>query len=164
MILIDTSVYIEALTDKELENKLKEAAKKSVIMSSLVVEKEISRSSDFLKKIGKKEDSERLKLLYNLSTGGKIGLTPFILKLSEEYADVVKMEFGKRKAKDMVEDFRIVSASSAAAITAVATFNRKTMANEDIISIYRKINKNYRLKTPRFITTRPELIKFLSSL
>lgn len=164
MILVDTSVYISALTDKEVENKIREVAKKAVIMSSLVVEKEVAKSSDFLRKIGKKEDSERLKLLYNLSVGGKIGLTPFILKLSEEYADAVKMKFGKGKAKDMIEDFRIVSAASAAAIPVIATFNRKTMANEDVIGVYRKINEKYRLKTPKFITTKAELIRFLSSL
>ncbi len=164
MILIDTSVYISALTDKELENKIKEAAMKAVIMSSLVVEKEIAKSSDFLRKIGKKEDSDRLKLLYNLSAGGKIGLTPFILKLSDEYANAVKIKFGKKKAKDMIEDFRIVSAASAAAIPAIATFNRKTMADDDIIDVYRKINEKYKLKTPVFIKTKPELIKFLSSL
>ena len=164
MILIDTSVYISALTDKELEDKIKEVAKKAVIMSSLVVEKEIGKSSDFLRKIGKKEDAERLKTLHDISAGGKIGLTPFVLKLAEEYSIAVRNNFGKRKARYMIEDFRIVAASSAAALEAIATFNRKTMANEDIIKIYRKVNEKYTLKTPRFIKTKSGLIEFLSSL
>ena len=64
MILIDTSVYISALTNPELEKALREASKKSVIMSSIVVEKEISMASDFLRRTYRKENSEKLKELH----------------------------------------------------------------------------------------------------
>ena len=94
MILIDTSVYISALTDAELEKVLKETSKKSIIMSSVVVEKEISHAADFLRKTDRKVNAERLKELHNLCAGGKIGITPFVLKLAEEYSYTVKEKFG----------------------------------------------------------------------
>ncbi len=127
MILIDTSVYISALTDEELEKALRNASKRSIIMSSVVVEKEIAKASEFLRRTDRKDNSEKLKELYNTCEGGKIGITPFVLYLSDKYFDAVKQKHGKSKAEDMIEDFRIVSAASAAALTAVATFNRKTM-------------------------------------
>ena len=65
MILIDTSVYIAALADKELEEKLREAGKKAFIISSEVIEKEINKASDFLRSRSKKQEAERLKELYN---------------------------------------------------------------------------------------------------
>lgn len=163
MILIDTSVYISALADSELEKALREASKKSIIMSSVVVEKEISKASDFLRRTYRKENSEKLKELHNACAGGKIGITPFVLQLSDEYFAAVKQKYGRNKAEDMIEDFRIVSAASAAALTAVATFNRKTMGNEEIIKIYKGINEKHKLKTPRFIRTKDALISFLAS-
>jgi len=162
MILIDTSVYISALTDKNIERVLIDASKRSIVMSSVVIEKEISKASDFLRKTGRKQNAEKLKELHDICAGGKIGITPFVLRLSDEYFAAVKQRHGKNKAKDMVEDFRIVSAASAAAIAAVATFNRKTMANEEIIEIYKTVNEKHKLKTPRFIRTKAELISFLS--
>ncbi|MBI4174631.1 MAG: hypothetical protein HY517_03225 [Candidatus Aenigmarchaeota archaeon] len=164
MILIDTSVYISALADSEIEKVLRDSAKKLFIMSSVVVEKEISKASDFLRKTDRKEDSERLKELHSACAGGKIGMTSFVLKLSEEYFAAVKQKYGRSKAEGMIEDFRIVSAASAAALEAVATFNRKTMGNEEIIVIYRSINEKHKLKTPRFIRTKDALVSFLSGL
>ena len=162
MILIDTSVYISALTDPELEKALREASKKSVIMSSIVVEKEINKASDFLRRTYRKENSEKLKELHDTCAGGKIGITSFVLQLSNEYFTAVKQKYSRSKAEDMIEDFRIVSAASAAALVAVATFNRKTMGNEEIIKIYKKVNEKHNLKTPRFIRSNTELISFLS--
>ncbi|MBI2583217.1 MAG: hypothetical protein HYW25_00990 [Candidatus Aenigmarchaeota archaeon] len=164
MILIDTSVYINAIADKELEDEIREAAKKAVMMSSLVIEKEIDSAAFHLRRIGKKEDAERLKELYNLSAGGKIGLTPFVSSLTTEYFDAVGRQFGKKRAKKMIDDFRIVAGSSAAALSAIGTFNRKTMANEYIVRIYKEINEKHKLRTPGFIKEKAVLIKFLSSL
>ena len=75
------------------------------------MEKEINKASDFLRKRGDKNDSERLKEIYTASAGGTIGLTPLVL----------------------------------------------------IVSMYRTINERRKLKTPRFITNKQELIEFLSS-
>ena len=41
MFLVDTSVYINALADSEVEIMLREAGKKAFIISSEVIEKEI---------------------------------------------------------------------------------------------------------------------------
>ncbi|MDI6721581.1 MAG: hypothetical protein QMD85_04265 [Candidatus Aenigmarchaeota archaeon] len=163
MILIDTSVYISAMTDPELEKALIDVSKKSIIMSSVVVEKEITKASGFLRRTYRKENSEKLKELYNTCAGGKIGITPFVLRLSDEYFAAVKQKYGRSKAEGMIEDFRIVSAASAAALATVATFNRKTMGNEEIIEIYKSVNKKHKLKTPHFIRSKSELIGFLSS-
>jgi len=163
MILVDTSVYIAALTDKEIENMLKCAEKKAFIISSEVIEKEINKASDFLRSIGKKQDAEKLKELYNSTLSGTIKLTDRVINVSDKYTDKVRKKFGKDKAKKMKDDFRIVASASIGGIKDIATFNRKTMANEEIVQIYKEINSKERLKTPEFIKSKDDLFRFLSS-
>lgn len=164
MILIDTSVYVGALTDNEVENIIKEAAKREFVMSSEVIEKEIELASDFLKRKGKKDDAQKLKDLYIRSISGTIRLTERVLKLSHQYSTKVKDNISKTRSKEMKDDFRIVSSAVIGSVEAIATFNRKTMSNPDIVAIYKEINDKNDLKTPRFIKTKEELLKFLPSV
>lgn len=162
MILVDTSVYISALADNEVERILREARKRAFIISSEVIEKEIDAAANFLRKIGKKSDAQKLKELYASVISGTIRLTDRVVELSDRYATEVKKRISKDRSCEMRDDFRIVSSAAIGSIEAVATFNRKTMANPEIILIYKEVNDKFRLKTPKFIKTKEELSKFLS--
>ncbi len=162
MILVDTSVYINALTVSEVEDILSKAGKRAFIISSEVIEKEIALAADFLSKRSRKNDAQKLKDIYNRSISGTIKLTDRVLKLSDTYTAEVRHKISKSRANEMKDDFRIVSSASIGSIEAIATFNRKTMANTEIISIYKDINDKNKLKTPKFIRTKEELSKFLS--
>lgn len=91
-------------------------------------------------------------------------MTDRVVNISNKYSNEVRARFGKGKTSEMEDDFRIVASASIAALKVVATFNRKTMANEEIIQLYEKINKTNDLKTPKFIKTKEGLFAFLSSL
>ena len=163
MILIDTSVYINALADEELEKILRESQNKSFIISSEVIEREIKEATDHLRKTGRKIGSERLNEIYNASISGTIRLTDRVLAIASLYSENVREKFGKDKAKDMKDDLRIVACASIAGLKLIGTFNRKTMANEEIIEIYNTINKLNNLKTPEFVKSRESLVAILSS-
>ncbi len=163
MILIDTSVYIEALTDAELEKSLKEAQNKSFIISSDVIEKEIKEAADHLRKTNRRAESERLNEIYNASISGTIRLTDRVLLIANMYSEKIKQHFGKDKAKDMEDDLRIVACASIAGLKFIGTFNRKTMANNEIIEIYNIINKENKFKTPEFVKSKEGLLALLSS-
>ncbi|MCX6818417.1 MAG: hypothetical protein NT129_00255 [Candidatus Aenigmarchaeota archaeon] len=163
MILVDTSVYISALADNEVEKMLKEAHNKAFIISSEVIEKEINLASDFLRKRGKSSDAQKLKDLYNSAISGTIKLTGRVVELSDKYAKEVSKRISRARALEMKDDFRIVSSATIGGIEAVATFNRKTMANPEIVSIYKEVNSTNKLKTPSFARTKEELSKLLSA-
>ncbi|MBI4162164.1 MAG: hypothetical protein HY513_00645 [Candidatus Aenigmarchaeota archaeon] len=163
MILIDTSVYISALTDQELENVLSEASKKSLIMSSEVIDREIKKAVNHLRATNRKTDSEKLRELYDASIGGTIKLTDRVLSIADKYSDIVKEKFGKDKAKEMEDDLRIVASASIAGLKLIGTFNRKTMASDDIVEIYRNVNNSSKLKTPEFIKSKERLLEFFAS-
>lgn len=163
MILVDTSVYISALADSGVENVLKKAGKKAFIISSEVVEREIEKASDFLRKRGDKVEAQKLKELYTEVISGTIRLTDRAVEISDRYSSEVRKNISKTRAHQMKDDLRIVSSAAVGGIEATATFNRKTMANQEIVIIYNEINAKYKLKTPRFIRTKEELSRFLSS-
>ena len=162
MILVDTSIYISAISDYEVEHILREARKKAFIISSEVIEKEIDAAATFLRRKGRKDDAQRLKELYNDVISGTIRLTDRVVELSDKYATEVRNKVSKDRAYEMKDDFRIVSSAAIGSIEAIATFNRRTMANPEIIAIYKEINDRNRVKTPMFIKTKEELSKFLS--
>ena len=64
MILIDTSVYIAAAQDVELEKLLDDLSQKIFIQSCDVVEEEIHDSLEFLRKTDRKQQAEELGLVY----------------------------------------------------------------------------------------------------
>ncbi len=163
MILVDTSVYISALTDKEVEELLREGHKRTFIISSEVIEREIELASNFLRKRGRKDDAYRLKELYNSAISGTIKLTDRVIGLSDKYSEEVRKRISKSRSQEMEDDFRIVSSAVIGNVETIATFNRKTMANPDIVSIYKEMNSKNNLKTPRFVRTKEELLKLLSS-
>jgi hypothetical protein len=163
MILVDTSIYISALTDQDLEHILQKAHEKAFIISSEIVEKEIEDAADYLRKIGKKNDAQRLKDIYYAVVSGTIRLTKRVIYLSDKYAAEVKKRISKDRSREMSDDFRIVSSAAIGSIEAIVTFNRRTMANPEIIAIYKEVNDKTKLKTPKFIRTKEELLKFLSS-
>ena len=163
MILVDTSVYIEALADKELEEKLRGAGKKAFIISSEVIDDEIKEAVSFLRKTRRRDEAERLKEIYNSSTGGTIRLTHRVINIAGFYSHEITEKFGKNKSIEMKDDLRIVASASIAGLKYIATFNRKTMANEEIIEIYNKMNNANKLRTPIFINTKKALFDLLSS-
>lgn len=161
MILIDTSVYISSLADKELEDKLKKS--KAFIISSEVIDDEIKEAEDFLRRTKRRNEAERLREIYNSSIGGTIRFTKRVLGIADQYSEKVKEKLGKDKAKEMRDDFRIVASASIASLKYIATFNRRTMANDVIVPIYNLINHTNKLGTPSFIKTREALFDLLFS-
>ena len=55
------------------------------------------------------------------------------------------------KAKKMENDIRIVSSAAIAGLSKIITINRKTMAADKIVEIYKSVNSSKKLKTPEFI-------------
>ncbi len=164
MILLDTSIYIQCLSDKELEQKVGELGRKSFIMSSEVIEREIKEALDFLRKRGDKSNAENLSVIYNSSISGTIKMTERVASLADKYFNEVKSRFGKDKAKKMTDDLRIVASASIGTVRYIGTFNRKTMASQEVIDIYSRINSGMKLSTPAFIQTKEDLLAFIFSL
>ena len=163
MILVDTSVYIEALADKELEEKLRGTGKKAFIISSEVIDDEIKEAVYFLRRTRRRDEAERLKEIYNSSIGGTIRLTHRVANIAGLYSQEILEKFGKNKSIEMKDDLRIVASASIAGLKYIATFNRKTMANEEIVDIYNKMNNKNKLRTPIFINTKKALFALLPS-
>ena len=162
MILIDTSLYIAAVGDKELEQLLEELSKKNFVQSCDMIEEEVHESSEFLRKTDRNQQSEKLKLVYGKIRQGNIRITERIIGLAKEYHN--EAELSKKQDKGIDNDFLIVASASVAGLKNILSLNRKTMASEEMKGVYSIINKKYNYKTPVFLTTKEELVKFLKSL
>jgi len=156
-VLVDTSVYIESIKDAEVQNALEKIVAKILVLSSEVIDDEIDAAVDFLRKTGRKEEAEKLKDIYRKIVGGSSGL-------SNSYSSETTLRFGKRKAEEMKNDLRIVSSASIGGINKIVAINKKTMASDKIMEIYRSVNSTRRLKTPGFLRTKEELLWFAASL
>ncbi|MBI5347609.1 MAG: hypothetical protein HZB66_03290 [Candidatus Aenigmarchaeota archaeon] len=163
MILIDTSVYIEAAKDSSIEKMLEQLSEKAFIHSCDVVEKEINLACDFLRRTDRRDQSERLKLIYEETYEGVIRTSERIIKFVEEYHKAAA-NFSKSQHKDIHDDFLIVASATVAGVKKILSFNRKTMASERAIKAYNTVNSKARYRTPVFLTTREELGKLLESL
>lgn len=163
-ILVDTSVYIESIKDAEVQNALEKIADKTLVLTSEVIDDEINEATNFLSKTGRKEEAEKLKEIYRKTTGGTIKLTERVVGLSESYSEEMSSKLGRRKAKEMENDIRIVSSAVVAGLDKIITINRKTMASDKIVEIYKTVNSPKKLKTPEFLKTQEELLKFASLL
>ncbi len=159
MILIDTSVYIAAIADDQLEKLLEELSQKIFIQSCDVVEVEIQDSSEHLRRTNRKQQAEELKLIYNKIREGTITTTPRIVNLAREYHE--ESDLSKKQQKDIENDFLIVASASVGGIKTIMSFNRKTMASEEMRKVYNIVNTRSNCITPVFITTREELSKLL---
>ncbi len=76
----------------------------------------------------------------------------------------MRKKCGKDKAKDMRDDLRIVAYASIGFVKHIGTLNRKTMASQDAVEIYSRINSDMKLAMPVFIKTKEALLAFISSL
>lgn len=162
MILIDTSLYIAAVGDIELEQILEELSRKLFVQSCDIIEEEIHESSEFLRKTDRNTQSEKLKLIYGKIRHGNIRTTERIIGLAKDYH--AEAELSKKQHKGIDNDFLIVASASVAGVKSILSLNRKTMASEDMKDVYQITNKKQKYKTPSFLTTKEELIKFLKSL
>jgi len=163
-VLIDTSVYIESIKDAEVQNALEKIVNNMLVLSSEVIDDEIDEAADFLRKTNRKEEAEKLKEIYRKTIGGTIKLTERVIGLSESYSYEILSKLGRQKAKKMENDIRIVSSAAIAGLSKIITINRKTMAADKIVEIYELVNSSKKLKTPEFIKTKEELLKFALSL
>ena len=161
-VLIDTSVYIESVNDIEVQNALERISSKTFVLSSEVIDDEIYEAVDFLRKTGRRVEAEKLKEIYRKTVGGTIKLTKKVVGLYETYYNEVSSVLGRQKARKMENDLRIVSSAVLAGLNKIITINRKTMANERLVEIYKTINSSRKLKTPEFLKTKEELLKFAS--
>lgn len=159
MILIDTSVYIATIDDSELEGLLEELSQKAFIQSCDVVEEEIHDSSEFLRKTGRRERAERLRLIYAKIIEGTIGKTERIFNLAQEYQKEAGLS--RRQQKDIENDFLIVASAAVAGVKTVLSFNRKTMCSYNMVKVYDSVNGRNRYKTPKFLTRREDLSQLL---
>src|SRR3989338_10378432 len=126
MILIDTSIYIEAAKDIQVENLLEQLAQKVFIQSCDVVEKEIYRSSELLRKTDRKQQAEELKLIYEKIHKGTISTTERIIYLAQQYHQGANLS--REKQKDIENDFLIVASAYVGGVKTILSLNRRTMA------------------------------------
>ncbi len=161
MILVDTSIYIEASEDAEVERLLEMLSQKSFVQSCDVIEKEIHKACEFLRGTGRKGESERLKAIYNKIRAGSIRTTERIANLAKQYQEAAIMS--KEKHKEINNDFLIVAAASVAGVKNIFSFNRKTMASP-ALTVYTEVNARHNFRTPVFMTTKEELSGFLEPL
>ena len=162
MILIDTSLYIAAVQDIELEKLLEGLSQKAFIQSCDVIEEEIHDSSEFLRRTNRKQQAEKLRLIYDKVHKGNIGKTERIFNLAKEYHK--SAELSKKQDKDIKNDFLIVASASVAGVETILSLNRKTMASEEMVKIYNTINPRNKYRAPIFLTAREALSQFLKSL
>ena len=162
MILIDTSVYIAAAQDVELEKLLDDLSQKIFIQSCDVVEEEIHDSLEFLRKTDRKQQAEELGLVYAKLHKGNIAKSERIFNLALEYHK--EAQLSKNQHKDIENDFLIVASASVASVQTILSLNRKTMASEEMVKVYNLVNPRNKYKTPKFLTSREALSQFLKSL
>lgn len=162
MILIDTSVYIEASKNEEVEKLLESLKGKSFIQSCEVIDEEIRNAIEFLRKTDRKQNSEKIKLIYDKIREGSIKTTERISKLADEYHN--QSCLSKRQNANIENDFLIVASASVAGVKNILSLNRKTMASAQMVDVYNAVNEKHNYKTPRFLTTKEELIIFLKAL
>ena len=160
MILIDTSIYISAAEDSSIEKMLENISEKCFIQSCDIVEREIRSSSEFLRQTGRKDASEKLKLIYEKIREGTIKTSERISNLAQEYHKEA-FRLSKSQHKDIKNDFLIVASASVAGVQKIMSFNRKTMASDMMINVYQLVNAGHKYKTPAFLRTREELSDFL---
>ena len=84
MILIDTSVYIESVSDGTIEKLLEELSEKDFIQSCNIIEKEIHHAAEFLRKTDRESNSEKLKLIYDKICEGSIKTTERIVNFDNK--------------------------------------------------------------------------------
>jgi len=159
MILIDTSLYITALEVPAIELLLEKLANKEFIQSCEMIDREIHQSVEFLRKKDRKQDAEKLKIIYEQSHEGSITTTDHITSLAEQYQEEANLS--KKQQKNIAADFIIVASASVAGVKKILSFNRRTMCDDYIIQVYRKVNQRNKLTIPSFITTEEDLRKFL---
>ncbi len=162
MILIDTSVYIEAVLDNEIEKLLENLSGKIFIQSCDVIEEEIHDAIKFLRKTDRKQNSEKLSLIHDKIREGSIRTTERIVNLAKEYHN--SADLSKRQNAGIENDFLIVASASVAGVKNILSLNRKTMASVQMVKVYAAINPKYDYNTPKFLTTKEELIAFLKPL
>lgn len=162
MILIDTSLYIAAIEDEQLEKILEELSRNVFIQSCDVITEEIHDSSEFLRKTGRKKQSEKLKLIYENIHEGNIRTSDRIIKLSQGYHKEAGLS--KKQHEDIENDFIIIASAVIAGVKNIASLNRKTMASNKMVKLYKIVNSRNKYRTPKFLTTKEELSKLLKSL
>ncbi|HLD41786.1 MAG TPA: hypothetical protein VJB06_02025 [archaeon] len=162
MILIDTSIYIEAAEKEDIRKILQDISKKYFVQSCDPIEREVNKACDFLRSRGKRDDSEKLRIIYNETKQGVIRLSDRILDLTRQYAQVA-CHLSKDQHKRINNDLRIVASASVASVETILSFNRKTMASEKMVEAYNTVNKTRGYRTPIFITTIEGLRKLLQS-
>ena len=160
MILIDTSIYIEASEKEDVRKLLESIAKKYFVQSCDPIEREINKACDFLRNRGEKGEAEKLKIIYTETKQGLINLSDRILDLTRLYGQLAN-HLSKDQYKKMNNDLRIVASASVASVQTILSLNRKTMASEKMIEVYNKVNKEKGYRTPAFITTMEGLSKLL---
>ncbi len=162
MILVDTSVYIEASEKEDVRELLYAISKKNFVQSCDPVDEEINDACNFLRSCGKRNDAEKLKIIYMETKQGLINLSDRILDLTRQYNELA-YHLSKDQHKKINNDLRIVASASVASVGTILSLNRKTMASEKMIEVYDKINKIKGYRTPKFITTIEGLSKLLQS-
>ncbi len=154
-ILVDTSVWIECVQDEQLRKALENIADKFEIRSTEVIEEEIGKVAEFLRKKKLKERAEFLKNFYLKFKKPVIGSTTSVKKLAGEYLEECRSF--RISPKKLVNDFTIVSAASIDAVNFIATLNRKSMTSDIARSIYAIVNSKHNLRTPDFLNNKESI-------
>ena len=164
MTLLDTSILIESVDNRKAELLLEKLAGREFIFSCDVIEREIEKAIDFLRKTDRKKQAEKLRLLYEKFRQGSIKTSSRIQNLANQYHHEIGGDISKKEHKNMENDFLIVASASVGGVRHVVSLNRKTMTSSKAINAYKKVNQKNAVKIPTFIKSLEELERFVYSI
>ncbi len=149
-LLLDTNIYgkIFEQEDEDLIPQIVES-NKILIYGFTLIRKELRNIPSKIKHKGR---SYRGKLLdaYDQITGEhEYDLTPGIIKLAQSYAKNLGNENEKEK---FWKDFLIVACATIHQLDIVVSEDRLTLASDYAQNIYKAVNENNGLRTPKFYT------------
>ncbi|MBI4044440.1 MAG: PIN domain-containing protein [Candidatus Diapherotrites archaeon] len=150
-VLFDTNIYGFITKEDDPEKLvLKITESKIMVCGSRVVRRELRKIP-----FGKNNKSRKLrsKVLkyYALFVDDKrdYEVNKFILELAKEYK---KTYAGNMRGEDLFDDFLIVATASIHVIKIVCSNDEKTMKEPEAIKAYKKVNGQFQLPEPEFIS------------
>lgn len=163
-VLIDTSWFIESITDDDVKESIRKLCKSHVVKScDIIHEKEIPDAYNFTKERASIEKADEFLRFYKSSIHGVIKPSPKILQAVDRYCVVgFQNRLLSRKLIDDMRkgDFIIVASASSDGTAKILTKNRKTMSKPEALKVYDMVNKQFNWRTPKILKTKEELLNY----
>ena len=154
-ILFDTSVYGELLLEPEIAKKIAKLIPKEIIVyGTKIIRRELREIS---KKAKIKGRSKRILLLQTYDSFVKrnhhdLKITELVELIARSYYKEFKKFGGTISRGKIMDDFRIVGCASLHGMDIVVSHDERSMLSPISIRAYKKVNDDYQLRTPDFLT------------